>query len=51
MENLEISILDGLQKGRKCCQVLNSNFKDKETTTFRSVKENPTNEEFNQNDS
>ena len=32
-------------------QSFNSNFKDKETTTFRSVKENPTNEDFDQNDS
>lgn len=51
MENLEISILDGLLKGRKCCKVLNTNFKDQETTTFRIVKENPTNEDFDQNDS
>lgn len=50
MENLEISILDGLQKGRKCCKVLNTNFKGKETTTFRSVNENPT-YDFDQNDS
>lgn len=50
MENLEIFILDGLQKGRKCCKVLNTNFKDKETTTLRSVNENPTND-FDQNDS
>lgn len=49
MENLEISILDGLWKGRKGW-ILNTNFKNKETTAFGSVKENPTNEDFDQND-